>query len=61
MLDVTNAKEVISQLSTETFLCNENLISTNDYIIVKKTSNVTTDKVNEAIRKIIEEAKKNET
>lgn len=58
MLDVNNAREVINQLNTEQFLCNDNLISTNNYIIVKKTCYVTTDKINEAISKIIEEAKK---
>lgn len=58
MLGESNAREVINQLSKEQFLCNDNLISTNGYIIVKKTAYVTTDKINEAIHKIIKEVKR---
>ncbi len=52
MLDVNNAKEVIKQLSEEKFLCNDDLISTKGYVIVKKTVGVTTDKVWESVRRM---------
>lgn len=54
MLDVNDAREVIKQLSEEQFLCNDDLIATKGYVIVKKTGGVTTDKVWKVIRKMKE-------
>lgn len=52
MLGVSDAKEVINQLSTQQFLCNDDMIVTNNYIIVKKSSKVTSGKVGKAIREM---------
>lgn len=52
MLGIKEAQEVIKQLQTQQFLCGDDVISTNGYVIVKKTAGVTTDKVLEAVRKI---------
>lgn len=52
MLGIKEAKEVIKQLSEEQFLCNDDLIATKNYVIVKKTGCVTTDKIGNAVRKI---------
>lgn len=37
MLGIVDAKEVINQLEQEHFLCNDNLITTSGYVIVKKS------------------------
>lgn len=52
MLGINEAKEVIKQLQTEQFLCDDDVISTKGYVIVKKIEGVTTDKVWDAVRKI---------
>lgn len=52
MLDVNDAREVIKQLSKEQFLCNDDVISTKGYVIVKKTNVVTTDNVWKAVMAI---------
>ena len=50
MLGVNDAKKVIEQLQTERFLCNKDVIATSDFVIVKKSRKVTTDKVIEAVK-----------
>jgi hypothetical protein len=52
MLGVKEAKEVIKQLQEQQFICSDDLIATNNYVIVKKTGCVTTDKVGNAVREI---------
>lgn len=52
MLDINDAADVIYQLKTKPFLCSDDLISTNNYIIVKKTGNITTDSIMSAIQEI---------
>lgn len=54
MLGVAEAREVIRQLEQEQFLCNDNLITTSGYVIVKKTVGITTDTINNAIKEIKE-------
>lgn len=60
MLEINDAADVIYQLKTKPFLCSDDLISTNDYIILKKTGNITTDSIMRAIRKIKKEGKRHE-
>lgn len=50
MLGADDAKKVIEQLQTETFLCTRNTISTNNFVIVKKSRKITTDKVIAAVK-----------
>ena len=45
MLGANDAKKVIEQLQTERFMCTKNTISTSDFVIVKKSGKITTDKV----------------
>lgn len=52
MLDAKNAREVIDQLQSETFLCNDDAIVTNNYIIIKKSSGLSTDNVLRYVKKI---------
>lgn len=54
VLGVAEAKEVIQQLEQEQFLCNDNLIATSGYVIVKKGVKITTDKINNAVKEIKE-------
>lgn len=55
MLGVSNAKEVINQLSTQQFLCDDEMMITSNYIIIKKSLKVTSGKVGKAIREMKEE------
>lgn len=50
MLGANDAKKVIEQLQTERFMCTRNTISTSDYVIVKKSRKITTDKVIAAVK-----------
>lgn len=54
MLGIKEAKEVIDQLQHQQFLCSDDTISTNNYVIVKKdgAGKITTNKVLEAIAKM---------
>lgn len=52
MLGQKEAVEVIRQLSEEAFLCNDDTISTNDYVIVKKSKEIPDDKLMKAINEI---------
>lgn len=52
MLDCNDAKDVINQLQTETFLCGENMIVTNNYIVIKKSNKITSDKVRAALKEM---------
>lgn len=45
MLDVKNATEVIKELSESPFLCSDKMMVTNNYIIIKKTAEITTDSI----------------
>lgn len=55
MLGIKEARDVIKQLQTQKFLCSDNTISTNNYVIVKKDSlgKITTEKIQEAIVEMI--------
>lgn len=37
MLDVTDAKKLIKQLEESAFLCSDKCIMTDDYVVIKKT------------------------
>ena len=52
MLDCNDAKDVINQLQTETFLCSENMIVTNNYMVIKKSDKITSDKVQAALKEM---------
>ena len=52
MLDCNDAKDVINQLQTETFLCGENMIVTNNYIVIKKSNKITSDKVRAVLKEM---------
>lgn len=52
MLGVSNAKEVINQLSTQQFLCDDEMMITSNYIIIKKSLKVTSGKVRKAINEM---------
>lgn len=51
MLGTNDARKVIEQLQTETFLCTKNTISTSDFVIVKKKPRkITDDKIIAAVK-----------
>lgn len=50
MLGANDAKKVIEQLQTERFMCTKDIIATSDFVIVKKSRKITTDKVIEAVK-----------
>lgn len=58
MLDIDSAAEIIYQLKTKPFLCSDDLISTDDYIIVKETGDITTDSIMSAIQKILKKKRR---
>lgn len=58
MLGSKDAMDCISQLSKETFLCSNDVIATMNFIIVKKTGNITTDSIIDAVNKIKQGGKK---
>lgn len=58
MLSSKDAMECISQLSRETFLCGDDVIATNNFVIVKKSGNITTDSIIDAVKEIKKGGKK---
>lgn len=52
MLDINDAQRAIRQFQTQPFICSDEIMSTNDYIIVKKCNGVTTDSVQSVISKM---------
>lgn len=52
MIGCKEAREVIKQLQEATFLCNEDMLITNGYIIIKKSGNITTNNVIQMIQGI---------
>lgn len=52
MIGCKEAAEVIRQLQKETFLCNEDMLITNGYIIIKKSGNITTNNIIQMVQRI---------
>ena len=52
MIGCKEAREVIKQLQEETFLCNEDMLITKGYIIIKKSGNITTNNVIQMVQGI---------
>lgn len=52
MLGCKEAAEVINQLRKETFLCNEDMLITNGYIIIKKSGDITTNNIIQMVQGI---------